>query len=134
MGLKDTILGADDLAYEDRDVPEWGVKVRVHGLTGTDRDAYEARAVAVKRGSQDVELRLQDFRSRLLVKCLHDPETGERVFDDKDVAKLGRKSGVVIDRLFDVARRLSGMSQEALEDARGNSGSAPSGSSTTGSP
>lgn len=137
MTLKDTILAADDLTYEDHPVPEWGVKVRVHGLTGTDRDAYEAKAVATRKGGTDIELRLQDFRSKLLVKCLYefDPKTGktgERIFDDKEASKLGAKSGVVIDRLFDVARRLSGMSPEALADARGNSGTARSGGSTSG--
>jgi hypothetical protein len=131
MGLKDQIIGAEDLSHEDVDVPEWDVMVRVRGLSGTDRDAYEAKAVAVRKGGQDVELRLQDFRSRLLVKCLYDPKTDERVFDDNDIKALGAKSGVVIERLFNVARRLSGMDNESLEEARGNSKAAPSGSSTS---
>lgn len=136
MGLKDTILAADDRDFEDHHVPEWGVKVRVKGLSGTDRDAYEARMVAIRKTSkgEDVEMRMQDFRTRLVVKCLVDPDTDERVFAEGEVGKLGAKSGMVIDRLYDVARRLSGMDDKSLEAARGNSQTGQSGSSTSVSP
>lgn len=135
--LKGLILAAEDIDFEDHDVPEWGVKVRVRGMSGTDRDSFEAKMVAVRKGGaagQEVELRLADFRSKVLVKCLVDPETQERVFDDKDAQQLGRKSGAVINRLFDVAKRLSGMDEDAEEDARGNSGTGPSAGSTADSP
>lgn len=129
MSIKDQILAADDRPFEDVDVPEWDVKVRVRGLSGTERDAYEARAVKLHQGGKDVELRLADFRSRLLVKCLHDPETNERIFEDNEIVKLGSKSGQVIDRLFDVAQELSGMGVDATARAEGNSESDPSDSS-----
>lgn len=132
MNLKDQILGADDRLSEDVPVPEWeNVKVRVRGLSGSERDAYEAKLVQVRSVGKDVELRLKDFRSRLLVRCLYDPETDERIFGDNEVASLGSKSGVVIDRLHDVAIRLSGMDSEAVGRAEGNSESDPSDSSTT---
>lgn len=131
-GLRDQIVAADDLPFEDHPVPEWGnIKVRVRGLTGTQRDAYEARIVAVKQGGKDVELRLANFRARLVVKCLLDPETNERIFSDDEVGVLGSKSGAVLDRLHDVAHRLSGMDDEATARAEGNSEADPSDSSTT---
>jgi hypothetical protein len=130
--LKDKILAADDIAFEDHDVPEWDVTVRVRGMTGTQRDAFEAKMVAARQAGHDAETRLADFRARVLVKCLHDPATGDLVFGDGDAAALGAKSGAVVDRLFAVAQRLSGMDQEALEAARGNSGTVPSGGSTSG--
>lgn len=130
--LRGKILAAGDIDHEDHDVPEWdGVKVRIRGLTGTQRDSFEAKGVAMRRGGQDIELRMQNFRSRLLVKCLYDPDTDKRIFEESDVPKLGSKAGKVLDRLFDIAQRLSGMGQEAMEDARGNSPAAQSGSSTT---
>jgi hypothetical protein len=136
MSLKDLILAADDLTFEDHQVPEWGgATVRVQAMTGTDRDAFEAKMVALKKGGQNdakaVELRLTNFRSKVLVKCLHDPETGERVFEDNEAHKLGGKNAAVLDRLFDVAKRLSGMDEKAVEEAEGNSGTAPSGGSTS---
>jgi hypothetical protein len=131
-GIKDRILAADDLPVEDVEVPEWGVTVQVRGMSGTDRDAYEAKAVALKRGGTDIELRLADFRSKLLVKSLFDPESGERIFADNEVHKLGAKSGQVIERLFEVAGRLSGMADKSTEVAKGNSVTARSGGSTSG--
>jgi hypothetical protein len=134
--LHDLILAADDRPYEDVPVPEWGgAVVRVRGMSGTDRDAYEAKSVAVRKMSKagaDVEMRLADFRSKLLVKCLFDPETDERVFQDNEVQKLGTKSGRVIERLFELAGTLSGMSDDSEAEARGNSPAAPSGNSTSG--
>lgn len=130
--LHDQIVAADDLSYEDETIPEWGdAKVRIRGLSGHDRDAYEAKAVAVKNMGQDVELRLADFRSRLVIKCLFDPETDEQVFADNEVTVLAAKSGVVIQRLFKIAQRLSGMDTDALSRAEGNSETDPSDSSTT---
>lgn len=133
IDLKSLILTSEDIDFEDHDVPEWGVKVRVRGMSGTDRDSFEAKMVAVRKGGtgQEVELRLNDFRSKVLVKCLVDPENGRRIFDDKEAAQLGGKSGAVIDRLFDIAKRLSGMDEDAEEEARGNSGTDPSDGSTT---
>jgi len=132
MGLKDQILSAEDIRHEDVTVPEWGgVKVRIRGLNGTQRDSFEAKMVALKKGGQDVELRLADFRSKFLVKCLYDPETDSRIFGDGDAQALGRKSSAVIDRLFEVAQRLSGMSDDSVEEAKGNSTPAQSEGSTS---
>jgi hypothetical protein len=39
---RDAILQAPDLQGEDVAVPEWGGTVRVRGLSGAQRDAYEA--------------------------------------------------------------------------------------------
>jgi hypothetical protein len=121
LSLHDQILAAEDIPHEDVDVPEWGVKLQVRGLSGTERDAYEAKAVALKNAGKDVELRLRNFRSRFVVKCLFDPATGERVFTEGEADALGAKSAIVIDRLFDVARRMSGMDEDALSRAEGNS-------------
>ncbi|GEM_PF-582808 len=121
-GLKAQILAADDRPFEDLDVKEWGVKVRVRGMTGTERDAYEAKAVKLSQGGKDMEVQLRDFRSRLVVKCLYDPETDERIFRDDEAAQLGAKAGKVIDRLFDMAQELSGMTEGAVTRAEGNFG------------
>ena len=47
---RDAILQATDLTFEDVAVPEWGGVVRVRGLTGTERDAFEASVVG-RQGS-----------------------------------------------------------------------------------
>lgn len=132
MSLKDRIKAADDRPFHDEDVSEWGVKLRIRGLTGTQRDHFEAELVEIRNSGRDVGARLENFRSKLLVLCLYDPETDERVFTDGEVAVVGAKSGLVVQRLFKLAQRLSGMDEAAVERAEGNSGADPSGSSTTG--
>ena len=127
---RDTILGADDRRTEDVEVPEWGGTVRVRGLSGTERDAYEASIVRLKDdGSQTFTL--QNARARLVALCACD-EDGERIFTDKDVNELGRKSAVALERVFDAARRVSGLSDDSTEKAAEDFGDAPSGASTSG--
>lgn len=128
---KDAILAADDRAYRDVEVPEWGGTARVIGLSGTDRDAYEAAFVdARSKTGPSATVRLQNFRAKLVVKCLIG-EDGERLFTDADAKALGGKSGMVVDRLFDVARTLSGMDDDSVDEGKGSSESGPSGSSTS---
>lgn len=110
---KDQILAADDLTVWDVDVPEWGGTVRVRSLTGTERDAYEASIVQVQGNTR--KLRMENARAKLVALCLVDDQ-GERLFSDKEAAALGAKSGKVLDRLFDVAAALSGLSTEAVEE------------------
>lgn len=124
------ILAANDREHEDVDVPEWGGTVRVIGLSAADRDAYEAALAATTKGDATAMARLQNFRAKLVVKALVDAD-GKRLFSDADAKELGTKSGKVIDRLFDVVRRLSGMGKDALEQGKDDSESGQSGSSST---
>lgn len=123
------IEAADDRKHEDVYVEEWGGEVRVIGLSGTDRDAYEATFVDAK-GKPAIQ-RLRNVRAKLLVKCLVD-EDGKRLFTDDKAQVLGAKNGAVVDRLFDVARRLSGIGQGAVEEGKETSDSEANDSSTSG--
>lgn len=125
------IDAAVDRKWEDIPVPEWGGEVRVMELTSTDRGYIEAGLIAAK--GQSAELRvdaLKSNRERTVALALVD-ENFQRLYSNKDVAKLGEKSGQVIDRLYQVAVRLSGMNPAAVKAAEGNSEAAPSGSSAS---
>lgn len=116
--LKAAILGAEDLPREEVPTPEWpGLKVFARGLRATERDAWE---VALFVGDGD-ERRVDkdNLRARLCVLCMVD-ESGERIFEDGDAEALGKKSAAVLDRIFDVAQRLSGMGAVAKESAAKN--------------
>lgn len=118
MGLKDAIFSADDIDRELVEVPEWGVTVEVRAMSTGDR----ARAMqhwTDEEGKVDVGA----FYPNLLVASVFDPETGETVFDPDDVEKLNAKSAAVIERLAQVAVRLSGMNPEAVDEA--GEGSSP---------
>ena len=132
LSIRDRILAADDIPTELVEVPEWGVTVRVRGLTGSERDAYEAEAYVMGQmpdGKRDVAASMRDFRSRRVVRGVTDPETGERVFSDMDAPLLGRKAAIVVDRIDDVVARLSGMDPEAVRAALEALKGGPSGAS-----
>lgn len=126
---RDAILGANDRAMELVDVPEWGGQVWVRALSGTERDAYEASLVTVRRdGSQ--RFNMENVRARLVSMAMVDG-AGERLFSDADVKALGAKSAQALDRVFDAARKLSGLSDEDVEELAEGFGDAPSEGSTS---
>jgi len=125
---RDDILQAVDLKYEDVPVPEWGGVVRVRGLTGAERDAFEAGVV--ERQGKQAKLNMANIRARLVALVIVDGE-GKRLFNDADVAALGRKSGVALNRVFETAQRLSGITEADMSDLEKNSVSGQSDGSTS---
>lgn len=129
MLTRQLILAAQDLPFEDVEVPEWGGTVRISTMTGAMRDAWEQSLVVPGKGEPDVS----NVRAKLVAACAVD-ESGERLFSASDVAALGRKSGAALDRLARVAQRLNRISEKAQEEARGNSSGDRSAASTSSSP
>lgn len=111
MLTRDSILAARDFDLVEVDVPEWGGSVYLRGLSSRDRDRFEAGLAE----SND----MNNLRARLVVLALVD-ENGNRLFGDEEAAILGEKNAVVMGRLFDEVRNISGMSDEALGIAEGN--------------
>jgi hypothetical protein len=107
MGLsKAKILSANDTKVsEPIPVPEWGGDVYVRTLSGAERDAFE---------DSYAENKMKAFRCRFLVLALCD-ESGERLFADSDVAELGKKSSIVINRLFEASWKANAFTSEAVE-------------------
>jgi len=120
---KDDILNADDLPRETIEVPEWGGSVIIRTLTGAERDEFEASRFIVK--GRSVKTNLVNLRARLISMCAVDEE-GNRLFTSEDVRKLGKKSAKALDRLFEAAQRLSGLTPEDIEDMTKNSESGQS--------
>jgi hypothetical protein len=115
---RDEILKASDLTFEDVDVPEWGGVVRVRALSGAERDRFEQSCV-VQQGKK-TKMNMNNIRAKLCALTLVD-EAGLRIFSDLDVEALGAKSAAALDRVFDVAQRLSGISDDDLEELEKNS-------------
>ncbi|MCX4686761.1 hypothetical protein OG401_21010 [Kitasatospora purpeofusca] len=128
---KDQILTAPDIQTEDVDVPEWGGTVRLRGLSGAEREAWEqSMLVAGPNGTRIQRPGAVDTRARLLVRCIIDTDD-ELMFTDADIPALNAKAAAGLDRLVDVARRLSRLGKQEEAAAEGNSRAADSGSSTT---
>ncbi len=127
---KEQILAIEDIKFKDLKVPEWGGTVRVRGLSGTERDAFEASNQVI-RGKTAVP-NMVNVRARLCARTIVGPD-GEPLFSETDVAALGRKSGAALNRVFDAARKLSGLTEADIAELEGNSEPGPSGGSSSAS-
>lgn len=115
---REQILKADDLPYEDVEVPEWGGVVRVRTLTGAERDAWEQSIITMQANGKKaptMQRRLDNLRAKLVARCLID-DAGARLFTDKDIAALGQKSAAALSRVFEVAQRLNGLTENDVEE------------------
>ena len=127
---RDAVEAAQDLESEEVDVPEWGGIVYVRGLTAAERDDFEASCL-ISPGKQQT-LNLKNMRAKLVVLSVVD-EHGERIFSDADAEMLGGKCAAVVDRLFSIAQRLSGLSDTDVEELTKNSPRGRLDTSVTGS-
>ena len=116
---KSQILAAADLVTEDVAVPEWGGTVRVRAITAAERDAFETSVVGDGKGKRN----LVNLRARLVALAIVD-EGGQRLFSDAEAEALGGKSGAAMDRVYAVAQRLSGLTEQDVKELEGNSAAA----------
>lgn len=123
---KDQILAAEDTSFEDVAVPEWGGTVRVKALSGAERDQFE-QSVMQRKGKR-FEVNARNMRAKLVAVSVVD-EDGNRLFADADVEALGKKSAAALDRVFTVAQRLSGLTDEDVAELEENFTHALNGSS-----
>jgi len=114
---RDDILSADDFEREMVDVPEWGGSVWVRTLSGAERDAFGVSCLPKK--GKDKGQELLGVRARLVTLTACD-ENGERLFKRADEDALGKKSGMALSRVFDVASRLNGLSEDDVAELEGN--------------
>jgi hypothetical protein len=122
---RDQILSAEDLGFEDVYVPEWGGTVRIRGLTSRERDMFEASSIV------DDSVNVDNIRARLVALSLVD-ETGTRLFELDDAIELGKKSALAMQRVFERAQQLSGLTNEAIDELLGNSDGGPSDDTSSG--
>lgn len=125
--LRDRIFASEDIESKVIEVPQWGVKLEVRALNGRAR-ANLLRSYVNDDGSMNVEA----MYPSLIIQSTYDPETGEQVFSDEDVAALNAKSGAALEVIASTAMKLSGMAPEAVAEAGKDSGSTPSDGSTFG--
>lgn len=110
---KDKILQVEDIQKELVNVPEWGGDVYVRGMTGAERDRFEASIVQMQ--GTERKLNMSNVRAKLASLTICD-EQGQRLFNDADVAKLAEKSASALQRIFAVAQRLSGIGDDDVKE------------------
>ena len=101
----ESILAAEDFKYAEVECPEWGGTVRVRSLSGGQRAQITQRV-------NDKQL---DELDELLAVMACVDEDGSRIFTNKDIASLKKKSAAVVTRIAKKVLEISGIGNEAGE-------------------
>lgn len=125
---REELLSATSLPEEVVGLPELGPdkQVKIRGLTGAQRDSWEASLIKYK--GNDRQINARNARARLISMCAID-ETGKRLFSQADIEALGNLSAKIIQRMYEAALRVSGVTDADVDELTKNSGDAPSGDS-----
>ena len=128
---RDQILAARDFETREVECPEWGGSVRIRALTAREVAAYR-RSLSkivqdknVKTGKVDtnVTMDLDGFQVaavRLVALAAID-DAGAKLFNvDADLEVLAQRSFKAIDRIAEAVIEISGMKNDAPEEAEKN--------------
>lgn len=110
--LSAKIFAAADIESELVEVAQWDVTLLVKSITAKDRAVMISGSV-----ENNGDFRLEEILPDLVIAACYDPETGEKVFQPQDRDALMAKSAAPIEQLAQVAMRLSGMDEEAVDAA-----------------
>lgn len=114
-----TIFSQTDYKIEKVEIPEWNGHVFVRSMTGLERDRYEASVVQRSKNSSEVEVILEGARGRLVALTTCD-ENGNLIFEESDLKELNERNANVLDRLFTISSRLSGLTQDDMDELTTN--------------
>jgi len=119
------ILSAQDIKKEKVNIPEWGGDIWVKSLTGKERDAFE-KSIMEFSAEAGVKPKViyENMRAKLCVLTVCD-DNGLLIFTEDDVEALGKKSAKPLSVIFDLAQKLSGLTEEDVKGLSKNSKSAP---------
>lgn len=112
--------GAATLPRETVHVPLLGGDVCVQGLSVAGRDKYLEECQTGRGRKQRVVL--SRVRTKLLRRCIVDPETFAPMFLEADEPLIAKWRSDVAEQLFDVAQRLSGLTNQDDKDDEGDAG------------
>lgn len=148
---KDEILAARDRrSTQIVAVPEWfddGFVIVIE-LSGRERDAFEAAMIQLSTNGKQ-SLNLHNIRAKLAGRAIVDPadfdiiedaspravlkpgHSPKRLFNDMEINDLGDVSASALQRVFDVAQQLSGITQKDVEELTEDLKNVQSGNSGT---
>ena len=116
--LRQAFLTPRQPPFRDVFIKELGGTVRVIGMTGSQRDHWEASNLRIEHG-QPVQNK-ENQRARFLIQCLADPADGALLFKEEEAPALGFLPAEILDPLVVLAAELSGLGT-TLEQLKGNS-------------
>lgn len=108
VSIRESILSSSDLKKERVETPEWkkAPYVFVTEMRADDRDEFDLFIFEMRSKLDPKKRQYPHIRAALAVATIIN-ENGERIFSFDDVEAVGKLSGVVLDRIFDVSNRLN---------------------------
>lgn len=122
------------------DAPAWGGQVIIIGLSGKERDAFEADMVTMGSNGQQ-KMNLRNVRAKLVGRSIVDPADFDieldanekainatlkpdhlprRMFTDIEVNDLGDVDALTLQHIFERAQKLSGITKEDVDELIGD--------------
>jgi hypothetical protein len=108
--LSDRIFELEDVDAETVEVPAWGMKLEVRSMTGLERAGMLEKYI-----TGDGTMNVRDLYPSLIIACVYDPETGEKVFGPQDHDRLNGRNAAALEKLAQAAMRLSGIGAQDQE-------------------
>ena len=127
---KENVFKSEDVKKEWVDIPEWAGGLYIKVMSGEERDAFEM-AMFKTNDMNDFTRNFDNMRARLIAFTAVG-EDGKQIFNPVlkydiqgklygDVAELGKKSSIILDRIYVVAQKLNKLRKEDIEDLTKNS-------------
>ena len=112
VDIRQRALNAKDIRSELVLVPEWdNVKIEVRGFTLQERLDFYGRV------SDGETINRDNFLPELVISACFDPDSGQKIFEPADRDMLKTKSAGALERLTQVAMRLSGLQDTDVVEA-----------------
>jgi hypothetical protein len=115
--MRERIAARRPYSVELKYVKSWDETVEVRSISLGVRNEMMERVMDPETKEANVKLLIPE----LLIQCAYDPQTGERVFADDDLAFLNGQDSGAADEVAEVAMRLSGMVEGAKDEEAGKS-------------
>ncbi len=114
---RDQILNAQDIKVHHVDVPEWGGGIHMRQLSCAAAESYQDYLISLQK--KDGQIRLSGMRVTLLTLVLCDA-VGNLLFTDNDLDALSERDSMVIGRLYEEAKRINAIIEDAGDEAEKN--------------
>jgi len=111
--IRKFILEYNDLPVKEVKVPEWGnITLYVRAMNGAERDSFMLEKWKNRENSDeenDVSFIMSNITAATLARVVcSDPEGTKKVFTEKDIEALSKKSAVALTRLIDAVKEVNG--------------------------
>ena len=115
---REDIMAIVSVKKESIDMPEWGGSIFVRAMSGAESDILTDLILAheEKTGNN----RLPHLKAIMAILTVCDGDGG-RMFDMNDMDMLLSKDGGALTKIFEVARRLNGLTPDSEETITKNS-------------